>query len=143
MLLLLQDPHMQSEARAVHQHGSQHPASLQPNPSAAIISGYHPAVQPDRPQAQLSSRASDSHASTATGVSLPAAQTDTAGSSSSDRHAAQAQAPSSSSQQHVQGDSPKAQWSAVAASPDQLSDISRGVSPQGQGEPTTSGQHAA
>lgn len=116
-------------------------ASLQVNPSAAIMSGYPPPAQPDPPQAQSSSfgRASLSHASTATGINMPAAQTDTADSSMG-RQAAQAQASSSGSLQSLQGDSPKTRWSAVAANQEQPSGRPRGFSPQEHGDPSASGE---
>ena len=117
------------EPMAAHQPPS---SSLQPNPSAAIMSGYHPPTQAERPQApqpSTSGRASGlSHASTATGVNLPATQSDLAG-GASDCQAGQGQASSSGSQQSLQGDSPKARWSAVAANQDQPGGRPRGVSP--------------
>ena len=122
----------------------QTPSSLlQPNPSAATMFGYHPPTQTERPQAaqpSTSGRASGlSHASTSTGVNLPAAHSDLAGGGSS-RHAGQGQASSSGSQQSLQGDSPKARWSAVAANQDQAGGGPRGVSPQAREDVSTSGE---
>lgn len=127
-------------------------SSLQPNPSAAIMSGYHPPTQAERPQApqpSTSGRGSGlSHASSATGVNLPATQSDLAGGATqsdlaggaSDCQAGQGQASSSGSQQSLQGDSPKARWSAVAANQDQPGGRPRGVSPPSHEDVSSSGE---